>query len=70
MCILDCLLVSATIFYMNKAKIWMGVVTSLHCSTTLMYSTMCAIRAVSVRLPINDKPVSVRVIQFYIPDVF
>ena len=30
MCILDCLLVSATIFYMNKAKIWMGVVTSLH----------------------------------------
>ena len=29
MCILDCLLVSATIFYMNKAKIWMGVVTSL-----------------------------------------
>jgi len=30
MCILDCLLVSATIFYTNKAKIWMGVVTSLH----------------------------------------
>ena len=29
MCILDCLLVSATIFYTNKAKIWMGVVTSL-----------------------------------------
>ena len=26
--ILDCLLVSATIFYTNKAKIWMGVVTS------------------------------------------
>ena len=31
MCILDCLiLVSVTIFYTNKAKIWMGVVTSLH----------------------------------------
>ena len=30
MCILDCLiLVSVTIFYTNKAKIWMGVVTSL-----------------------------------------
>ena len=35
MCILDCLLVSATIFYMNKAKIWMGVVTSLQCRTTV-----------------------------------
>jgi len=30
MCMLDCLLVSAIIFYMYKAKIWMGVVTSLH----------------------------------------
>ena len=30
MCILDCLLVLAIIFYMYKAKIWMGVVTSLH----------------------------------------
>ena len=29
MCMLDCLLVSAIIFYMYKAKIWMGVVTSL-----------------------------------------
>ena len=29
MCILDCLLVLAIIFYMYKAKIWMGVVTSL-----------------------------------------
>ena len=29
MCMLDCLLVSAIMFYMYKAKIWMGVVTSL-----------------------------------------
>jgi len=29
MCILDCLLVTAIMFYMYKAKIWMGVVTSL-----------------------------------------
>jgi len=33
MCILDCLLVLAIIFYMYKAKIWMGVVTSLQTKT-------------------------------------
>ena len=39
MCILDCLLVSVTIFYTNKAKIWMGVVTSLHAARSLALST-------------------------------
>jgi len=35
MCILDRLLVTAIMFYMHKAKIWMGIVTSLqyHLST-------------------------------------
>ena len=36
MCMLDCLLVSAIIFYMYKAKIWMGVVTSLQPVCTII----------------------------------
>ena len=37
MCILDCLLVLAIIFYMYKAKIWMGGVTSLHSNSQWLY---------------------------------
>jgi len=36
MCILDCLLVLAIIFYTYKPKIWMGVVTSLHLAGFLL----------------------------------
>ena len=41
MCILDCLLVSATIFYTNKAKIWMGVVTYLQLANLLPIANVC-----------------------------
>jgi len=42
MCILDCLLVLAIIFYTYKAKIWMGVVTSLQPSWCRCHSLFLA----------------------------